>query len=230
MGQASPPPSTKHTPAAPRVQPATDNDDRRSTPPMTERMQPVPRVRTQAGQRAQHPPMHHPAITTMPSAKAIKKRKRRKAAAKLAVSPTNPVCNTRSRTKPAEPAVTRTKRTATEIGLAAASPAPRASASAPKNKTNTRNKKSRLTQPTVSSRIKTKIGHSEAVEAHNRRQIMRQMTKKVTKIENEVHQEMAVMDAEIGKVLNYRQLRRDLKYSKEWENLQRMNLDVLPTA
>ena len=42
------------------------------------------------------------------------------------------------------------------------------------------------------------------------------MTKKVTKIENEVHQEMAVMDAETGKLLNYRQLRRDPKYSKEW--------------
>ena len=45
---------------------------------------------------------------------------------------------------------------------------------------------------------------------------MRQMTKKVAKIENEVHQVMAVMDAETGKLLNYRHLRRDPKCSKEW--------------
>ena len=41
------------------------------------------------------------------------------------------------------------------------------------------------------------------------------MTKKVTKIENKVHQAMLVMDAETGNLLNYRQLRRDPKYSKE---------------
>ena len=93
-------------------------------------------------------------------------------------------------------------------------PAPRTSASASKNKTGNRNRKSRIPQPTLSSRRKTRTGHAEAVEAHNKRQIMRQMTKKVTKIENEVHQAMAVMDADTGKLLNYRQLRRDPKYSK----------------
>ena len=45
---------------------------------------------------------------------------------------------------------------------------------------------------------------------------MQLMTKKVAKIENEVHQAMVVMYAETGKLLNYRQLRRDPKYSKEW--------------
>ena len=43
------------------------------------------------------------------------------------------------------------------------------------------------------------------------------MTKNVAKIENEVHQTMAVMDAETVKLLNHRQLRRDPKYSKEWK-------------
>ena len=85
-----------------------------------------------------------------------------------------------------------------------------------KKKTSNRNRKSRIPQPTISSRRKTRTGHAEAVKAHNKHQIMRQMTKKVTKIENEVHQAMAVMDADTGKLLNYRQLRRDPKYSKEW--------------
>ena len=45
---------------------------------------------------------------------------------------------------------------------------------------------------------------------------MQQMTKKVTKLEKEVHQAMTVMDAETEKILNYRELRKDPKYSKEW--------------
>ena len=97
MGQASDQPNAKHTPAAPMVQPATNNDDRRRTQSMTEQMQQVPRVLTQAGPRMQRPPTHHSAITPMPSAKAIKKRKNRNAAARLAVSPTAPARNTRSR-------------------------------------------------------------------------------------------------------------------------------------
>ena len=128
MGQASTHPSTKYTPAAPRVQPAINSDDRYSTPQLIERMQPVPRLRTQACPRVQHPPMHHPAITPMPSAKAIKKLRRRQAATRLTVSPTAPARNTRSHTKPAEPAVTRTRATATAIGLSPTIPAPRASA------------------------------------------------------------------------------------------------------
>ena len=216
MGKASDQPSAKHTPAASRVHPATNNDYRRIPQSMTERMQPVLRVLTQAGTRVQRTPTHHSEITPLQSEKAIKKRKRRQAAVRLAVSPTAPARNTRSRTKPAEPAVTRTRATATAMGLAEASPAPRASANVPSHKTNTRTKKSQLTHPTVSSRSKARTGHTEAVETHNSRQIMRRMTKKVTKIENEVHQAMAVMDAETGKIINYRQLRRDPKYSKEW--------------
>ena len=42
------------------------------------------------------------------------------------------------------------------------------------------------------------------------------MTRKIAKLENEFHQAMAVMDAETGKNFNYRQLRRDPKYRKEW--------------
>ena len=116
-----------------------------------------------------------------------------------------------------EPAIIRTRATATAMGLSEASPAPQMSYNAPSCKTNTRTNKSRLTQPTVSSRSKTRTGNAEAVEAQNSRQIMRRMTKNVAKIENEVHQTMAVMDAETVKLLNHRQLRRDPKYSKEWK-------------
>ena len=35
-------------------------------------------------------------------------------------------------------------------------------------------------------------------------------------LENEVHQAMAVMDAETGKLLNYKQLMKDPKYKKRW--------------
>jgi hypothetical protein len=38
----------------------------------------------------------------------------------------------------------------------------------------------------------------------------------ITRLENEVHQAMAVMDADTGKLLNYRQLMRSTKYRKAW--------------
>ena len=36
------------------------------------------------------------------------------------------------------------------------------------------------------------------------------------RLENEVHEAMAVMDAETGKLLNYKQLIRNPKYKKKW--------------
>ena len=44
------------------------------------------------------------------------------------------------------------------------------------------------------------------------------MARQVKKIENEVHQAMAVMDAETGRLLNYKQLMRYPKYKKRWSN------------
>ena len=136
MGQESDQTSAKHTPESPRVHPATNNNGRRRTQLITERMQPVPRVLKQAGPRVQHTPTHHSAITPLSSEKAIKKRKRRQAAVRLAVSPTAPARHTRSRTKPADPAVTRTIAAATAMGLAKASPELRTSSNAPSRKTN----------------------------------------------------------------------------------------------
>ena len=38
------------------------------------------------------------------------------------------------------------------------------------------------------------------------------MSQRIARMEDEVYQAMAVMDASTGKMLNYRQLRRDPKY------------------
>ncbi len=42
------------------------------------------------------------------------------------------------------------------------------------------------------------------------------LTRKITQLENEVHQAMAVMDADTGKLLNYQQLMRSTKYRDAW--------------
>ena len=36
-------------------------------------------------------------------------------------------------------------------------------------------------------------------------------------VENEVHQALAVLDAEMGKILNYRQLMRQPNYKNDWQ-------------
>ena len=38
----------------------------------------------------------------------------------------------------------------------------------------------------------------------------------MNRLENEVHEAMAVMDAETGKLLNYKQLMQNPKYRKNW--------------
>jgi hypothetical protein len=42
------------------------------------------------------------------------------------------------------------------------------------------------------------------------------LTHKTTQLENEVHQAMAVMDADTQKLLNYHQLMRSTKYRDAW--------------
>ena len=41
-------------------------------------------------------------------------------------------------------------------------------------------------------------------------------TKRLTKVKNEVHKAMAVLDRDTGKLLKYRQLMQDPRYKKEW--------------
>jgi hypothetical protein len=48
---------------------------------------------------------------------------------------------------------------------------------------------------------------------------MVQITRQIRRLENEVHQAMAIIDADTGKLLNYRQLMRSTKYRQEWSLL-----------
>jgi hypothetical protein len=45
---------------------------------------------------------------------------------------------------------------------------------------------------------------------------MVRLTRRITRLENEVHQAIAVMDADTGKLPNYRQLMRSTKYRQAW--------------
>ena len=45
---------------------------------------------------------------------------------------------------------------------------------------------------------------------------MVRLSRRITRLENEVNQAMAVMDADTGKLLNYRQLMRNTKYREAW--------------
>jgi hypothetical protein len=45
---------------------------------------------------------------------------------------------------------------------------------------------------------------------------MVRLSQRITRLENKVNQAMAVMDADTGKLLNYRQLMRSTKYREAW--------------
>ncbi len=45
---------------------------------------------------------------------------------------------------------------------------------------------------------------------------MVRLSRRITCLENEIHQAMAVMDADMDKLLNYRQLMRSTKYREAW--------------
>jgi len=45
---------------------------------------------------------------------------------------------------------------------------------------------------------------------------MVRLSQRITRLENEVHQAMPVMDADTGKLLNYQQLMRNTKYREAW--------------
>jgi hypothetical protein len=60
-------------------------------------------------------------------------------------------------------------------------------------------------------------GHAAAVMKQQRHQCgLMRLTHRITRLENEVHQAMAVMDKDTGKLLNYRQLIYSLQYKKAW--------------
>ena len=71
-------------------------------------------------------------------------------------------------------------------------------------------------QPTKVLRSTTRREQAAAVEVQRNKKHLKRLTKRIIKLEDEVHQAMAVMDADTGKLLNYRQLMRDPKYQKDW--------------
>ena len=88
-----------------------------------------------------------------------------------------------------------------------------------KKKTSTRasTRLSQLMRLTPSTRNKTtQKEHAAAVEEHYNHKQLRRMTRRISNLENEVHQAMAGMDEETGNMLNYKQLMRDPKYKNHW--------------
>ena len=51
------------------------------------------------------------------------------------------------------------------------------------------------------------------------KQRLQRLTKQVSQLENKVHQAIAVLDADSGKLLNYRQLTKHPKNRKGWKLL-----------
>jgi hypothetical protein len=178
------------TPSVPRVPSGKSNDDQRQTRSMSRIMQQISQVITQAVPRVEMPPQSIPTISNGPLPSRTRRGKKRRAAAKAAVSANAPARNTRSQTK------------------AAAAP--------PSSRTRASKRVSRLVKPTVSTRNTTRREQASAVELKRDKRQLRRLTKRIKQLESEVHQAMAVMDADTGKLLNYRQLIRDPKYQKEW--------------
>ena len=98
--------------------------------------------------------------------------------------------------------------------------------------TNAKTQISRLMQPTVSSRSKTRTKGEMSVESRSVKRHNSRLMRRIERLKNKVHQAMAVMGAETGKRLNYKQLLKDPKYKKKWStspeklNASQMELGV----
>ena len=89
----------------------------------------------------------------------------------------------------------------------------RPAAKGTRESTKTKTAQSRLMRQTVSSRRKGKALAVGSVKTKKKMTTRQRMDR----LENEVHEAMAVMDAETGKLLNYKQLMRNPKYKKKWD-------------
>ena len=86
------------------------------------------------------------------------------------------------------------------------------STTAPAHNTRSRTQQAETT-PSIRTRVRTRI----TIMA-NKKQTRRASAVETTipQLENNVHQVLAVMDADTGNLLNYRQSMKDLKYKKNW--------------
>ena len=202
------------TTARPRVQPSTVTVStqsvqrvptidalQRQTRAMTQAVQQSARNVKQLFQRVETPATASPRPRAhQPMSAKRRKRKQRKSATNQAATIRSaPAYNTRA---------SRAKATKEAAPVAARTRAKRPAST----------RVSRLHAPTVSTRNKKR--REQALTAmkikSSRRRYARRLTKKMDRLENEVQQALAVMDAESGKLLNYKQLIRSPKYKKAW--------------
>ena len=94
-------------------------------------------------------------------------------------------------------------------------PPPRVSQSETRNKrlTNDGPPASRTRSKTANIRIQTAAAIRTKEQPRRSRQ---RLSKRIERMENEVHEALAVMDAETGKVLNYRKLMQSSKHKETW--------------
>ena len=187
-------PSQTHT--LPRVQPVprvdeANEDARRITRSMT----PLPRVPESRPLHQDEEMIRSPPVARKMPGIRPKRRKRRVVSTETLLLPEDaPAANTRSKTTARE-----------EL------------AAPPAMGTRSKKRVSKLHQPT---KVPSKTISPELAAAVKRRRQdrtnVRRLTRRISRLENEVHQAMAVMDADSGKMLNYRQLMRNPKYKKEW--------------
>ena len=166
--------------------------NQRITRSMKAPKQQVPRVPTAASPRVEKQ------IVTAEQAckKKAKQRRKRRELTRSTPSEAVPAGNTRAMKKKAA------RRAATSA---------RPAAKSTRESTKTKTAQSRLMRPTVSPRRKGKALTVGSVKT-------KKMTthQRMDRLENEVHKAMAVMDAETGKLVNYKQLMRNPKYKKKW--------------
>ena len=62
-----------------------------------------------------------------------------------------------------------------------------------------------------------------ATEQRRSKRRLRQMTMRVVRLENNVHQAMAVLDTQTGKLLNYSQLIQDVHSNSDWASCHLTN-------
>lgn len=88
----------------------------------------------------------------------------------------------------------------------------------PATRTRSKQFKSKLQQPTkVPNHLATRQGKAHLVqEMFNNKRKLKKIHKKIARLENEVHQALAVMDKETDKMLNYRNLIQLQKYRELW--------------
>ena len=110
--------------------------------------------------------------------------------------------------KKAKPKVTNTEPIATRTRSKKASSEPIAS--------RTRSKKAERRGQRAAKRIAAAVRTVPSERSDKQRSMLRTLHRKLERVADEVEKAMAVMDQATGKMLNYRQLQRDPKYSADW--------------